>query len=72
MVAEVRSQGSRAKAPQNVIEIKWKQHLREGFCADAHRKAVILTPCHSVMHAIHSLYQFKSGLHAYSGQERRN
>lgn len=56
-VAEVRSRGSRAKAPQTVIKINCNQRLREGVCADAHRKAVIFTPCHSVTHAIHSLYR---------------
>lgn len=43
--------------------------LGKAFGADAHGKAVILTPCHSVMHAVHSLYQFiikrkKPGPHA--------
>lgn len=58
VVAEVLSQVSQAKAPQNVIKIKHKQCLREGFWADAHRKAVIFTLCHSVMQAIHLLSQF--------------
>lgn len=39
VVAEVRSQGSRAKAPPNVVKIKRKQRLREGFCCWCRRES---------------------------------
>lgn len=73
VVAEVRSQGSRAKAPQNVIKIKCRGVLGEGVVAGAHRKAVVYTLSHSFIHFINSSSKGKKpGLHASSGQERRN
>lgn len=54
VVAEVRSQGSRAKAPQNVIKIKCKRRLRGGFCRWCAQES-----CHFyAVSLIHSLYQF--------------
>lgn len=54
VVVEVRSQGSRAKAPQNVIKIKCKRRLRGGFCRWCAQES-----CHFyAVSLIHSLYQF--------------